>query len=131
MVATITLLKSKVHRARVTQADVHYVGSLTLDQDLMDAAGMLPFERIEVADVDNGERLATYLMPGERGSGTVCMNGAAALKVGVGDIIIIFAYTDLTLEEARTHQPKLVFVDEANRKVDLAEAEAQVVALNG
>lgn len=121
--ATITLLKSKVHRATVTEADVDYVGSLTLDEDLMDAAGMLPYERVEVANISNGERLATYLIVGERGSGVVGMNGAAALKIGVGDRIIIFAYSDLTPEEAATHQPRLVFVDDANRVTQLLEVE--------
>jgi aspartate 1-decarboxylase len=121
--ATVTLLKSKVHRATVTQADVHYVGSLTLDEDLMDAAGMLPYERVEVADVSNGERLATYLLPGARGSGIVCMNGAAALRIGVGDLIIIFAYTDLEPGEVAAHKPRLVFVDDGNRITRVVEEE--------
>ena len=119
---SITLLKSKIHRATVTQADVHYVGSLTLDPDLIAAAGLYPFERVEVADVDNGERLATYVIEGERGSGTVCMNGAAALKIGVGDRIIIFAYSQVEPEAAASHRPKLVFVDDANAITQVQDA---------
>lgn len=121
--ATISLLKSKVHRATVTQADVHYVGSLSLDEDLMNAAGLVENERIDVADINNGERLTTYVIPAPRGSGVICMNGAAAMKVGVGDLVIIFAYSDMTPEEARDHEPKLVFVDGENRIVDLKAAE--------
>jgi len=126
--ASVLMLKSKVHRATVTQADVHYVGSLTLDQGLMDAAGLLPYERVEVADVSNGERLATYIIPGERGSGILCMNGAAALKIGVGDLVIIFAYCQVPQEEALSHKPNLVFVDEKNRitKVEMKEIHGQM-----
>mgnify|MGYP000094314136 CR=1 FL=1 len=120
---TVTLLKSKIHRATVTQADVHYIGSLTLDEDLMDAAGLIPYERIEVSDISNGERLSTYVIAGPRGSGVICMNGAAALKIGAGDLIIIFAYTDMTAEEARRHKPRLVFVDEKNAITEIRDVE--------
>ena len=121
--ATVTLLNGKVHRATVTEADVDYVGSLTMDEDLMDAAGMFNNERVEVADITNGERLATYIIPGDRGSGVVGINGAAALKIRPGDLIIVFSYAQMTVEEARRHQPKLVFVDEKNGITSIANSE--------
>lgn len=110
-----TMLKSKVHRATVTQAELHYVGSLTLDPDLMDAADLLPGELIHVLDVTNGARLETYVIEGERGSGVVCVNGAAAHLVHPGDLVIIAAYAMMSDDEARDSKPKVVFVDEANR----------------
>ncbi|GIG00786.1 aspartate 1-decarboxylase [Catellatospora citrea] len=110
-----TMLKSKVHRATVTQAELHYVGSLTLDPDLMDAADLLPGELIHVLDVTNGARLETYVIEGERGSGVVCVNGAAAHLIHPGDLVIIAAYAMMTDDEARDAKPKVVFVDEANR----------------
>ncbi|NMB75693.1 MAG: aspartate 1-decarboxylase [Myxococcales bacterium] len=106
---------SKIHRARVTEADVEYEGSLTLDQDLMDAAGMLPYEQVHVWDVDNGARLATYLLPGPRGTGTVCVNGAAARQVQVGHRVIISTFATMEEEKARGHRPTVVLVDERNR----------------
>lgn len=110
-----TMFLSKIHRARVTEADVEYEGSLTLDQDLMDAAGMLPYEQVHVWDVDNGARLATYLLPGPRGTGTVCVNGAAARQVQVGHRVIISTFATMEEEKARTHRPTVVLVDEHNR----------------
>ncbi|MEU7820254.1 aspartate 1-decarboxylase [Catellatospora sp. NPDC049111] len=110
-----TMLKSKVHRATVTQAELHYVGSLTLDPDLMDAADLLPGELIHVLDVTNGARLETYVIEGERGSGVVCVNGAAAHLIHPGDLVIIAAYAMMSDDEARDSKPKVVFVDEANR----------------
>ncbi|GAB4051129.1 aspartate 1-decarboxylase [Catellatospora paridis] len=110
-----TMLKSKVHRATVTQAELHYVGSLTLDPDLMDAADLLPGELIHVLDVTNGARLETYVIEGVRGSGVVCVNGAAAHLIHPGDLVIIAAYALMTDDEARDAKPKVVFVDEANR----------------
>ncbi|MEU8074945.1 aspartate 1-decarboxylase [Catellatospora citrea] len=110
-----TMLKSKVHRATVTQAELHYVGSLTLDPDLMDAADLLPGELIHVLDVTNGARLETYVIEGERGSGVVCVNGAAAHLIHPGDLVIIAAYALMTDDEARDAKPKVVFVDEGNR----------------
>jgi aspartate 1-decarboxylase len=110
-----TVLKSKIHRARVTQADLHYEGSITIDADLMEAADVLPFEQVHVLDVDNGARLTTYAIAGERGSGQICINGAAARLVSPGDTVIILTYEGVTDEQARAHEPKLVYVDEFNR----------------
>lgn len=111
----ITLLKSKIHRALVTQADLNYVGSITIDSELMEAAGIVEYERVEIADVDNGKRLATYAIAGEAGSGIICLNGAAAHCVEVGDKVIIMAYANMTVEEAAAHHPQVVFVDEQNK----------------
>lgn len=117
-----TMMKSKLHRATVTQADLHYVGSLTLDRDLMDAADLLPNEKIQVVDIDNGARLETYVIPGERGSGVVCMNGAAARLVSPGDLVIIISYAELEDAEAQTWEPRAVLVD-ANNRVDRTMVE--------
>ena len=111
----ITMLKSKIHRATVTEAALHYVGSITVDEDLLDAAGILEYEYVQIADVDNGERFETYTIAGERGSGTICLNGAAARKVQTGDKIIIMAYASMTPEEAKEHKPQVIFVDDDNR----------------
>lgn len=111
----ITMLKSKIHRATVTEAALHYVGSITIDEDLLDAAGILEYEYVQIADVDNGERFETYTIAGERGSGTICLNGAAARKVQTGDKIIIMAYASMTPEEAKGHKPQVVFVDDDNK----------------
>jgi aspartate 1-decarboxylase len=110
-----TVLKSKIHRARVTQADLHYEGSITIDPDLMQAADILPFEQVHVLDVENGARLTTYAIEGERGSGQVCINGAAARLVSVGDTVIILTYGTAAEAEARELRPALVYVDESNR----------------
>jgi aspartate 1-decarboxylase len=112
-----TMLKSKIHRATVTQADLHYEGSITIDPLLMEAADMLPFEQVQVLDVDNGARLTTYAIEGERGSGQICINGAAARLVSAGDIVIILSYTQMDDAAARRHRPSLVYVDERNRMV--------------
>jgi len=114
-----TMLKSKIHRATVTQSDLHYVGSLTLDRDLMDAADLLPGELIHLVDVDNGARLETYVIEGERGTGIVGINGAAARLVHTGDTVIIISYGVVTEDEARDRKPQVVFVDDANRILDL------------
>lgn len=111
----ITLLKSKIHRATVTQADLDYVGSITIDTLLMEAAGIMEYEKVEIADVDNGNRFATYVIAGEAGSGIICVNGAAAHCVNVGDKLIIMAYAGMTSQEAATHKPRVVFVDHDNR----------------
>ena len=111
----IEVLKSKIHRATVTDANLNYVGSITIDEDLMDAAGLLAGEHVYVVDNNNGERLETYVIAGERGSGCVCLNGAAARKVEVGDIVIIMAFASMTPEEARTFKPQIVFPGEGNR----------------
>jgi aspartate 1-decarboxylase len=111
------MLLAKVHRATVTDANLNYEGSLTLDRDLMDAAGMLPYEQVQVLDVDNGSRLTTYLIEGDRSSGQVIINGAAARLVSPGDKVIIVAYAEMEDEEARSHTPRVVLVDGANRPV--------------
>jgi aspartate 1-decarboxylase len=110
-----TMLKAKIHRARVTQADLDYEGSLTIDQDLMDAADILPFESIDIYDITNGARLRTYAIIGPRGSGTICVNGAAAHLVRPGDLIIIACYGLYDDQEARLHEPRIFRVDEQNR----------------
>jgi aspartate 1-decarboxylase len=111
------MLKSKIHRATVTQADLHYVGSITIDADLMDAADLLPGEQVAVVDVTNGARLETYVIEGERGSGVIGINGAAAHLVHTDDLVIIISYAMLPDLEAKAYEPKVVFVDEANRVV--------------
>lgn len=113
----IELVKSKLHRVTITEADLNYVGSLTIDEDLMDAANLIEFEKIQVVDINNGERLETYVIKGERGSGVICMNGAAARKVQVGDIIIIISYASMDFEEAKSFKPNLVFPDTATNKL--------------
>lgn len=113
----VNILKSKLHRVRVTQAELNYVGSITIDEELMDAAGLLENEQVHVVNNNNGERLITYVIKGERGSGIICLNGAAARRAQVGDIVIIISYAMMTPEEARSHQPTVVFPDENNRLV--------------
>lgn len=110
----LTLCKSKLHRATVTEAELHYEGSITIDAELLDAAAMLPFERVQVVDIDNGTRFETYAIEGARGSGTVRVNGAAARLVQRGDRVIIIAYAQLTPEEARRHRPVIVLLDGRN-----------------
>ncbi len=110
----LTILKSKIHRVKVTQANLDYIGSITIDQDLMDAVGIFPNEKVAVVDNTNGARLETYVIPGERGSGCICMNGAAAHLVHPGDIVIIMAYALMTEQEAAGHKPKIVFPDAGN-----------------
>lgn len=112
-----TMMKSKIHRATVTESDLHYVGSITIDRDLMDVADLLPHEQVQVVDVDNGARLETYVIPGERGSGTICLNGAAARLVHEGDKVIVISYTELEDAQARSWEPTVVFVDDDNRVV--------------
>jgi aspartate 1-decarboxylase len=109
------MLRAKVHRIKVTECDVAYEGSLTLDRDLMDACGMVPFERIDVYDVENASRFSTYLIEGERGSGACCVNGAAARLVSKGDKVIIAAYCTVDDADVAGHTPKIVLVDDANR----------------
>lgn len=113
----ITLLKSKIHRAVVTQADLNYVGSITIDAKLLREAGIMEYEKVEIADIDNGNRLATYAIVGEEDSGIICLNGAAAKLVSPGDKVIIMAYAQLAPEECANHHPKVLFVDEQNRIV--------------
>jgi aspartate 1-decarboxylase len=110
-----TMMKSKIHRATVTQADLHYVGSVTVDQDLLDAADLLEGELVHIVDVTNGARLETYTIAGPRGSGIIGINGAAARLVYPGDIVILIGYGQMTTEEAKEHQPSVVFVDADNK----------------
>ena len=111
----IEVLKSKIHRATVTDANLNYVGSITIDEDLMDASGLVRGEHVYVVDNNNGERLETYVIAGERGSGCVCLNGAAARKVEVGDIVIIMAFGSMAVEEAKTFKPQIIFPKEGNK----------------
>lgn len=113
----VNVLKSKLHRVKVTQAELNYVGSITIDEDLMDAAGLLENEQVHIVNNNNGERLITYVIKGERGSGIICLNGAAARRAQVGDIVIIISYAMMTDEEARSHKPTVVFPDDNNRLV--------------
>ena len=113
----LKMLRAKIHRATVTQADIDYIGSITIDPDLYDAVGVLPYEEVLVADLSNGARFETYVMQGQRGSGVICVNGAAAKLVTAGDRIIIMAFAYVTPDEAKDLQPKVVLVDEKNRIV--------------
>ena len=110
----LTMLKGKIHIATVTQAELNYVGSITIDKDLMDAAGILENEKVQIVDNNNGARLETYVIPGKRGSGTICLNGAAARCVQPGDKVIIIAYAQMSEEEAKEHKPKVVFMNDDN-----------------
>ena len=120
-----TMLKSKIHRATVTQADLHYVGSVTIDQDLLDAADLLPGEQVAIVDITNGARLETYAISGPRGSGLIGINGAAARLVHEGDLVIIISYAGLSDAEARAYQPRIVHVDADNRIADLGSDPAE------
>ena len=111
----IEVLKSKLHCVTVTEANLHYMGSITIDEDLMDAAGLIVGEKIQVVNNNNGERFETYVIKGERGSGCICLNGAAARKVQVGDVVIIIAYALMDIDEAKTFSPTIVFPKEGNR----------------
>ena len=111
----VNMLKGKIHRATVVQAELDYVGSITVDEDLLDASGIHEYELVQIVDVNNGNRFETYTIAGERGSGMICLNGAAARMVQVEDHIIIMSYCDLTPEEAFGHKPKVVFVDDKNQ----------------
>jgi aspartate 1-decarboxylase len=122
-----TMLKSKLHRATVTQADLHYVGSVTIDEDLMDAGDLLAGEQVAIVDINNGARLETYVIPGPRGSGVIGINGAAARLVHEGDLVIIISYCTVTDAEARTLRPKVVFVDADNRMTGTGTDPAEVL----
>jgi aspartate 1-decarboxylase len=113
----IEVLKSKIHRAKVTQAELHYVGSITIDEDLLDAANMVPHEKVTIVNVNNGERFETYIIKGDRGSGMICLNGPAARKVQVGDVIIIISYALIDFKDARAHEPTVIFPDQHNKLV--------------
>ena len=117
------MMKSKIHRATVTDANLHYVGSITVDRDLMDQADLIEYEQVAVVDVDNGARLETYVIEGERGSGDICLNGAAARLVSPGDRVIIISYADYDREELERYSPTIVHVDRQNRQIDELTAE--------
>ena len=107
----IEVCKSKIHKVTITEANLQYVGSITIDEDLMDAANIIENEKVQVVNINNGERLETYVIKGERGSGTICLNGPAARKAAVGDVVIIIAYAHMDFEEAKTFKPWIVFLD--------------------
>lgn len=119
----VTMLKSKIHRAKVTQAELNYVGSITVDIALLESAGIYEYEKVQVVDVESGNRLETYTIAGERNSGIVCLNGAAARLVQPGDHVIIMAYCNMTVEEVKTHQPTVVFVDDENQIKEISRYE--------
>lgn len=120
---TITMLKSKIHRATVTEANIDYVGSITIDPELLEASEILEYEKVAVVDVTNGARLETYTIEGERGSGVICLNGAAAKLINKGDTVIIMSYCDMDKSEAERFAPKVVFVDENNKIVSVKNYE--------
>ncbi len=132
----LSMLRAKLHRLRVTEADLYYEGSITIDEELLDAAGMLPYEKVQVVNVNNGSRLETYTIPGEAGERTVCLNGAAARLATPGDEVIVIAYAELTPSEAREHHPRVVHVDENNdvtktRTLDVAKGTGGDLAPDG
>ena len=112
---TLTMLKSKIHRATVTEAELDYVGSITIDKNLLEASGILEYEKVLVVDITNGSRLETYTIAGERGSGIICLNGAAAKLINKGDTVIIMAFADMDEKEAKEYKPTVVFVDDENK----------------
>ncbi|MFE5317213.1 aspartate 1-decarboxylase [Paenibacillus sp. NPDC056579] len=118
-----TMLKSKIHRATVTEANLNYVGSITIDEDLLDLIDMLPNEKVQIVNNNNGARLETYIIPGPRGSGVICLNGAAARMVQVGDTVIILSYVMLTDEEARKHHPQVAIMGENNKVISVLKEE--------
>ena len=128
---TISMLKAKLHRLRVTEADLYYEGSITVDEELLDTAGLLPYEKVQVVNVNNGHRLETYTIPGEAGERTVCLNGPAARLAAPGDEVIVIAYADLTPNEAQQHHPRVVLVDEDNnvtetRTLDVSPGDTDI-----
>jgi aspartate 1-decarboxylase len=126
-----TMMKSKIHRATVTQADLHYVGSVTVDEDLLDAADLLPGELVHIVDITNGARLETYTIAGERGSGVIGINGAAARLVQPGDLVILIAYGQMETAEAREYKPRVVFVDADNKVVGTGDDPAEALPGTG
>lgn len=114
----VEILKSKIHRVTVTQAELNYIGSVTIDADLVDAANMIEGEKVQIVNLNNGERLETYIILGERGAGTICLNGPAARRTAVGDVVIIISYTQMEMEEARKFKPTLIFPDTETNKLN-------------
>ncbi|TDM42288.1 aspartate 1-decarboxylase [Macrococcoides goetzii] len=124
-----TMMNGKIHRARVTEANLNYVGSITIDQDILDAVDILPNEKVQIVNNNNGARLETYVISGERGSGVICLNGAAARLVQVDDIIIIISYAQLNEEELKHHEPKVAVMDENNKIKSLLHETAHTIVL--
>lgn len=124
------MMSSKIHRATVTQADLNYVGSITIDEDIMDAVGILPNEKVSIVNNNNGARFETYTIAGERGSGVICVNGAAARLVQPGDIVIIIGYTHMTLDEAQHYTPKVAIMGEGNRIIEMIGHEPEATVMN-
>ena len=125
----LNMLKGKIHRVKVTQAELDYVGSITVEEDLLDAAGIREYEQVHIVDINNGQRFETYTIKGERGSGIICLNGAAARCVQKSDLVIIMSYAQMSEEEAENHKPKVVFVDENNKisKISRYEKHGKLV----
>ncbi len=119
----VSMLKSKIHRAVITQAELNYVGSVTIDEDLMDAAGLFEYEKVHIVNVNSGSRIETYVIAGDRGSGVICLNGAAARSGQKGDHVIIMAYASMTPDEVKAHRPKVVFVSDENKIVQVSDYE--------
>ena len=119
----VSMLKSKIHRAVITQAELNYVGSVTIDEELMDAAGLFEYEKVHIVNVNSGSRIETYVIAGERGSGIICLNGAAARSGQKGDYVIIMSYANMVPEEIKTHRPKVVFVGDKNEIIRVADYE--------
>lgn len=113
----IQVVKSKIHRVKITQAELHYVGSITIDEDIMEASNIIENEKVQIVNINNGERLETYVIKGERGSGHVCLNGPAARKAQIGDIIIIISYATMDFEDAKKHKPTIIFPDKNNKVI--------------
>ncbi|WP_211744973.1 aspartate 1-decarboxylase [Paenibacillus sp. Marseille-Q4541] len=124
-----TLMKSKIHRATVTEANLNYVGSITIDRDLMDAADIFENEKVQIVNNNNGARLETYVIPGPRGSGTICLNGAAARLVQPGDTVIIISYAMMSTEEMANHKPTVVFVNDVNKPVQTVQQEVHATIM--
>jgi len=124
-----TMMSGKIHRATVTEANLNYVGSITIDEDILDAVGMIANEKVQIVNNNNGARLETYIIPGERGTGTICLNGAAARYVQVGDIVIIISYCLVSNEELEKHQPKIAIMDEHNRISTMLHQELEKTIL--
>ncbi|WP_318508590.1 aspartate 1-decarboxylase [Bacillus sp. T3] len=124
-----TMMNAKIHRARVTEANLNYVGSITIDENILDAVGMVPNEKVQIVNNNNGARFETYIIPGRRGSGVVCLNGAAARLVHEGDVVIIISYALVSEEKIQTHKPKVAIMDENNEIVEMLYAEPEATVM--
>lgn len=125
-----TMMNGKIHRARVTEANLNYVGSITIDEDILDAVGMLPNEKVAIVNNNNGARFETYIIPGKRGSGVVCLNGAAARLVQEGDVVIIISYVMVSEEKVKDHKPKVAIMNEYNQIIEMINAEPEATVMN-